>query len=179
MDTDQRADRAWLLGVQRKLYQWSREPPDFTRGDRLVVSELSRLGRSLGQIVAILDALAKARSRCAIDRACFTSRGDIYVRSDVALSDATRRALELAIEDRPDGAQVRHSIVNLNHPALIAARAAAVDAERTRMERGFKKRTATGNEREERATELLGKDRRPKFVSIRITWLRNKLGRGR
>ena len=30
------------------------------RGDRLVVSELSRLGRSLGQIVAILDARAKA-----------------------------------------------------------------------------------------------------------------------
>ena len=30
------------------------------RGDRLVVSELSRLGRSLGQIVAILDALAKS-----------------------------------------------------------------------------------------------------------------------
>ena len=30
------------------------------RGDRLVVSELSRLGRSLRQIVAILDALAKA-----------------------------------------------------------------------------------------------------------------------
>ena len=30
------------------------------RGDRLVVSELSRLGLSLGQIVAILDALAKA-----------------------------------------------------------------------------------------------------------------------
>ena len=29
------------------------------RGDRLVVSELSRLGRSLGQIVTILDALAK------------------------------------------------------------------------------------------------------------------------
>ena len=30
-------------------------------GDRLVVSELSRLARSLGQIVAILDALAKQR----------------------------------------------------------------------------------------------------------------------
>ncbi len=30
------------------------------RGDRLVVSEFSRLGRSLGQIVTILDALAKA-----------------------------------------------------------------------------------------------------------------------
>ena len=30
------------------------------RGARLLVSELSRLGRSLGQIVAILDALAKS-----------------------------------------------------------------------------------------------------------------------
>ena len=30
MDTDQRADRAWLLGVQRKLYQWSREHPGET-----------------------------------------------------------------------------------------------------------------------------------------------------
>ena len=30
------------------------------RGDRLVVSKLSRLGRSLGQIVTILDALTKA-----------------------------------------------------------------------------------------------------------------------
>ena len=33
------------------------------RGARLVVSELSWLGRSLGQIVAILDALAKAGSK--------------------------------------------------------------------------------------------------------------------
>ena len=31
-------------------------------GDRLVGSELSRLGRSLGQIVTILDALAKGRA---------------------------------------------------------------------------------------------------------------------
>ena len=30
------------------------------RGDRLVVSELSRLGRSLGQVVAVLDSFAKA-----------------------------------------------------------------------------------------------------------------------
>ena len=28
MDTDARADKAWLLGVQRKLYQWSREDPE-------------------------------------------------------------------------------------------------------------------------------------------------------
>ena len=49
------------------------------RGDRLVVSELSRLGRSRGQIVAILDALAKAdvawRSRSTFaSRARATSR---------------------------------------------------------------------------------------------------------
>ena len=38
------------------------------RGDRWVVSELSRIGRSLGQIVAILDALAKAGvARCSWD----------------------------------------------------------------------------------------------------------------
>ena len=28
MDSDERADEAWLLGVQRKLYQWSRKNPD-------------------------------------------------------------------------------------------------------------------------------------------------------
>ena len=28
MDTDAKADKAWLLGVQRKLYQWSRENPE-------------------------------------------------------------------------------------------------------------------------------------------------------
>ena len=33
------------------------------RGDRLVVSELSRLGWSLGQIVAILDAPRQGRHR--------------------------------------------------------------------------------------------------------------------
>ena len=34
------------------------------RGGRLVVSELSRLGRSLGQIVATLDALTRAGASC-------------------------------------------------------------------------------------------------------------------
>lgn len=28
MDTDAKVDKAWLLGVQRKLYQWSRENPE-------------------------------------------------------------------------------------------------------------------------------------------------------
>ena len=109
----------------------------------------------------------------------FTSRGQIYVRSDVPLPDATRRALELAIADRPDGARIRRGIVNLNHPALVAARAAAIDSERTRVARDFENRTATRNEREVRAVHRLDQDPRPEFVSIRVAWLRKTLGRGR
>jgi len=109
----------------------------------------------------------------------FTSRGEIYVRSDVPLPDATRRALELAIADCPDGARTRRGIVNLNHPALVAARAAALDSERTRLERDFENRTASRDEREEQANEILAQDTFPAFVSIRVAWLRKRLGRGR
>ena len=70
-------------------------------------------------------------------------------------------------------------IVNLNHPALVKAWIAAVRGERKRMERDFENRTATRNEREERATELLGRQPLPEFVSIRVAWLRRTLGRGR
>lgn len=109
----------------------------------------------------------------------FTGRGEIYVRSDVVLSDATRRALELTIADRLDGTGVRRGIVNLNHPALIAARAAALDSEHTRMEKDFKNSTATRPQRNARATQLLNQVQRPSFVSIRVAWLRKTLGRGR
>ena len=109
----------------------------------------------------------------------FTSGGRIYVRSDVVLSDSTRRALELAIADRADGVQLRRSIVNLNHPALVAARVTAIKAERKRLETDFKNRTATRDEREVRATGLLDKTQRPEFVSIRVAWLRKRLGQGR
>ena len=109
----------------------------------------------------------------------FTSLGEIYVRSDVALPDAARQALELAIADRTDGGRVRRGIVNLNHPALVEARAAEVDGEQTRMEKDSENRTATSGEREERATRLLDQERRPKFVSIRVAWLRRELSRGR
>lgn len=109
----------------------------------------------------------------------FTSRGEIYVRADVELPDATRRALELAIGDCPDGGRVRRGIVNLNHPALVAARAAEVDGERARMARDLESRAVTGQDRDERAARLLDRDRRPAFVSIRVAWLRRRLGQGR
>ena len=109
----------------------------------------------------------------------FTSRGEIYVRSDVPLPDATRRALERAIADRTDGARVRRSIVNLNDPALVKARSAAVRGERKRLAKDFENRTATRDEREERASQLLGRRQLPEFVSIRVASLRKTLGRGR
>ena len=109
----------------------------------------------------------------------FTSRGEIYVRSDVTVPRATLRALKLAIEDRTDGGGMRRGIVNLNDPALVKARLAAVRGERKRLERDFKNRTATRDEREERASQLLGRRQLPEFVSIRVAWLRKRLGRGR
>ena len=109
----------------------------------------------------------------------FTSRGEIYVRSDGTLPEFVRRVIELAIAGRPNDARDRRGIVNLNHPALVAARAAAVDGERTRMAKDFENRTATRVEREERASQLLDRGKLPAFVSMRVAWLRKTLGRGR
>ena len=109
----------------------------------------------------------------------FTSRGEIYVRSDVTLPAGIRRAIELAIAGRTDGARVRRSIVNLNDPALVKARSAAVRGERKRLAKDFENRTETSDEREERASQLLGRRQLPEFVSIRVAWLRKTLGRGR
>jgi uncharacterized protein (TIGR02646 family) len=109
----------------------------------------------------------------------FTSRGDIYVRKGVVLDDTARRALELALDDREDGNRRRRAILNLNHPALVAARAAALDSERTRLERDFEDSTASREDRNERANEMLAKNPLPAFVSIRVAWLRRRLGRGR
>jgi hypothetical protein len=113
------------------------------------------------------------------DAVGFTSLGEIYVRKDANLPNAVRRALELAIADRRGGAAVRRGIVNLNHPALVAARAAALDGERTRLERDFGDRTATRDDRQHRADEMLDENPLPPFVSIRVAWLRKRLGRGR
>ena len=81
----------------------------------------------------------------------FTSRGEIYVRSDANLDSARRKALELAIDDRQDGDRKREAILNLNHPTLVADRASA----------------------------LVVGDPLPQFMSIRVAWLRKTIGKGR
>ena len=105
----------------------------------------------------------------------FTSRGEIYVRSDVTLPDAIRPAIELAIAGRTDGDRMRRSVVNLNDPALVKARSAAVRGERKRLGKDFENKTVT----DERAAQLLGRRQLPEFVSIRVASLKKTLGRGR
>lgn len=109
----------------------------------------------------------------------FTSRGEMYVRADAVIDDATRRALQLAIDNQQDGDRVRAAILVLNDPALVAARAAAIDSERTRLARDYKNKTAPRSDRVRRAEELLKKHPLPPFVSSRVAWLRRALGKGR
>ncbi len=109
----------------------------------------------------------------------FTSRGEIYVRNDTGLNEATRRALELAIDDQADGSRTRPAILNLNHPAQVAARAAAMDSERTRINRDFSSRTATLQDRQSRANSMLRQNPLEPFISIRVCWLRRNMGKGK
>ncbi len=109
----------------------------------------------------------------------FTSLGEIYVRSDAPLNDAQRKALVLAVGVPHDSATKDNGILNLNHPALIAARSAAIDSEQMRLDRRFRNRTASRPEREVIADECLGADPLPEFVSIRVGWLCKTLGVGR
>ena len=103
----------------------------------------------------------------------------MYVRNDVHIDGEARKALELAIDDGEHGGEQRKAILNLNHPTLVESRRAALDSERTRLERDFGQRTASREERAERATELFGQEPLREHVSIRVAWLRKTLGRGR
>ena len=105
--------------------------------------------------------------------------GDVYVRNDVQIDGKVRKALELAIDDGEYGGEQRKAILNLNHPTLLESRRAAMDGERTKLERDFRNRTASSEERAERATELLSQHPLPEHISIRVAWLRKTLGRGR
>lgn len=110
----------------------------------------------------------------------FGSDGRIYVRSDADVDEATRRALNLAIDGHFDIAgSGKEAILKLNHEALADERRAALDSEREIMKRDFENGTATKEEREERANRLLAKDPRPEFVSIRIAAVLETVGSGR
>jgi hypothetical protein len=103
----------------------------------------------------------------------------MYVRSDAPLNDAQRNALLLAIGLPHDNNMKDNGILNLNHPALVAARAAAIDSERSRLERDYKGKTANKADRQARAHTMLGEQPLRAYVSIRVGWLFKTLGAGR
>lgn len=109
----------------------------------------------------------------------FTSGGEMYVRGDVMIDEATRRALAVAIDDQQDGERRIPAVVRLNHPSLVEARAAALDSERTRMKLRYLNKTVSRDERDQVASERLDANPLPEFVSIRVAWLRKMLGAGR
>ncbi len=109
----------------------------------------------------------------------FTSLGEMYVRSDAPLDAAQRKALVLAIGVPHDDRTQDNGILNLNHPALTAARAEALDIERAWLRRRFNSRLASRSEREGIADGRLRDHPLTTFVSIRVGWLRKTLGVGR
>ena len=54
----------------------------------------------------------------------------MYVRDGAPIDEATRKALELAIDDLEYGGDRRRAILNLNHRTLVTRRRAALDSER-------------------------------------------------
>jgi uncharacterized protein (TIGR02646 family) len=109
----------------------------------------------------------------------FTSRGEMYVRNDTGLTETVRKALKLAIEDQFDGNEIRPALLNLNHPSLVAARAAALDSERMRLKKQFRGRTAKMEDRQQRVEDLTSANTLSSFISIRVAWLQKRLGKGR
>lgn len=105
----------------------------------------------------------------------FTSGGLMYVRTDVQVAAQVRQALAIALDDQPGPPSVR-STLNLNHPALRAARAAAIEAEETIAESQPPMNAA---QRQQRVATLLAQPRRDDFVSVRLAYLTGQLGVGR
>jgi hypothetical protein len=58
-ETAEQTDEANLVGKSQAVVVAA----TLAEGDRLVVSELSRLGRSLGQVIQIVDELVKRKVR--------------------------------------------------------------------------------------------------------------------
>jgi uncharacterized protein (TIGR02646 family) len=103
------------------------------------------------------------------DHIGFTSMGQMYVRTDTQLTASFQAGLDEIIGEKG---------LCLNHPTLQAARKAAIDAERTRIEKRFSGRHATDTDREAIAAEHKAMDRWISFISIRVSWLRKTLGKG-
>lgn len=106
----------------------------------------------------------------------FTSKGEIYVHPDAPLNDGQRKALAQAIGVVHGGSVQDNGVLNLNHPALVEARAAAIDGQKLKLEKKYQGRTATRMERKNEAEALLNREKLDEYVSIRVRWLEKSLG---
>ncbi|XXF81230.1 hypothetical protein P2318_16160 [Myxococcaceae bacterium GXIMD 01537] len=105
----------------------------------------------------------------------FTSGGRMYVRTDVMVTPQVRQALAIALLENQPGPPSIRSTLNLNHPALRAARAAAIEAEETIAESQL---PMTATQRQQRVATLLAQPRRDAFISARLAYLSGQLGVG-
>jgi uncharacterized protein (TIGR02646 family) len=99
--------------------------------------------------------------------------GHLYVRMDAPLTETQRNKLAAAIGT----SDAQPGLLNLNAEVLVRARVAAMDQQRTHLEKLHPDRLVTPPQREALATAMLRENPLPSFVSARLRWLRNQLGK--
>lgn len=101
MDTDHRADAAWVLGIQRKLYQWSQANPDDAWRDmwnwvadiRTLRHAWRRIASNRGRRTAGVDGLTVGRIRTRIGEQRYLEQVRMELRSGVYCPSPSRRVL--------------------------------------------------------------------------------------
>jgi RNA-directed DNA polymerase len=101
VDSGDQADEAWLLGIQRKLYQWSRTNPDDSYGDlwnwivdpRNLRCAWRRIARNKGSRTAGVDGMTVASIRATTGEEAFIARLRDDLRSGRYQPDPSRRKL--------------------------------------------------------------------------------------
>jgi len=101
VDTDHQADEAWILGVQRKLYQWSKANPDEQWRDmwgwltdlRMLRHAWRRVASNRGRRSAGIDGMTVGRIRAKIGDERFLDALQAELRSGAYRPSASRRKL--------------------------------------------------------------------------------------
>jgi uncharacterized protein (TIGR02646 family) len=116
----------------------------------------------------------------------YDREGRIYVKATSSLSLEEREHLEKAIgawvdpvTSKPPKPGSPGNVLNLNHPELCRARRKALDQLRVLMERRFPNHHASLAQRKALAQELLQQFPLLSFISVRVAWLENELGKGK
>lgn len=101
VDTDHRAEAAWILGVQRKLYQWSKAHPDDAWRDmwgwltdhRMLRHAWRRVASNRGRRSAGIDGMTVGRIRSRIGEQRFLEELQDELRSGAYRPSPSRRKL--------------------------------------------------------------------------------------